>query len=284
MPDFPIVDCHVHFYDPSQISYPWLQNVPLINGTYLPADFDLARGRVAVDKIVFVEVDAANDQTFAEAGFAAELAGRDNRIGGIVASAALEHGAAAAAELDRLTSVPGLKGVRRLIQHHPDTDWCLGSAFVEGVSLLARYDLTFDICIRNAQLASAVELVRRCPQVQFVLDHIAKPAIASGGWEPWATDLRAMASLPNVVCKMAGVATEANHADWQPEQLRPYINHVIECFGWSRLLFASDWPVMNLATDYQQWVGLLDSVLSQASKEEQRIFFRENAIKIYRLG
>jgi L-fuconolactonase len=284
MPEFAVVDCHVHFYDPSRIDYPWLATVPPIDGTYLPREFDEACGTVTVDRIVFVEVDAAEGQAFDEAVFVASLAGMDGRIGGIVASARLERGIAAAEELDRLVTVRGIKGVRRLIQYHPEPDWCLTPSFVEGVGLLARYGLSFDICIRSHQLPSATELVRRCPDIQFVLDHIAKPAIKIGGWEPWASDLRIMASLPNVVCKMAGVATEADHANWTTSELPPYIEHAVECFGLSRLLFASDWPVMNLATTYPQWIALLDDILAGASEFERRRFYRDNAVQIYRLG
>ena len=211
------------------------------------------------------------------------LAAADDRIRGFVASARLEHGSLAAQELERLARLPAMKGIRRLIQQHPEPDWCLSPAFVEGVSLLGQYDLPFDICIRHPQLSSAVELVRLCPQVRFVLNHIAKPAIASSGWEPWATNLLAMAALPNVVCKLSGVATEADHAAWTPGQLMPYIHHAIDCFGWSRLLFASDWPVMTLATNYQQWVDLLDEVLVTASETERMMFYRDNAIRTYRL-
>lgn len=283
MPEYPIVDAHVHFYDPALIDYPWLDTVPAIAGPHLPSDLDAARGQVVVDRLVFVEVDAAAGRAHDEAMFVADLGKTDRRIAGIVASAALERGAAADREIATLMEVPGLRGIRRLIQHHPEADWCLNPGFVEGVRLVGKHGLTFDICIRNHQLASATELVRRCPSVRFVLDHIGKPSIAAGGWEPWASDLRAMAALPNVVCKVAGVATEADHAAWTPDQLRPYVEHAIDCFGLSRLLFASDWPVMDLATTYQQWVALMDDILAGADEGERRGFFRDNAIRAYRL-
>jgi L-fuconolactonase len=110
MPDFPVIDCHVHFCDPSRIDYPWLATVPPIAGTYLPHEFDKACGTVTVDRIVFVEVDAAEGQAFDEAVFVAGIAGTDGQIGGIVASARLERGVAAAEKLDRLVTVRGIKG------------------------------------------------------------------------------------------------------------------------------------------------------------------------------
>jgi L-fuconolactonase len=283
MPDFPIVDGHVHFYDPNKLSYPWLKTVPRIDGTYLPGQLDTARGQVDIEKIVFVEVDVDDAENLNEAIFVATLASTDRRIAGIVASVALERGAEAEREIERLLAIPNIKGVRRLIQYHPEPDWCLNPRFIEGVRLLEKYSLTFDICIRNFQLASAVKLVRQCPGIHFVLDHIAKPSIAAGEWEPWASDLQAMAALANVVCKISGVATEADHASWTPEIIRPYINHAVACFGWSRLMFGSDWPVVNLASSYRQWVALLDDILQETSESDRRNFYRENAIRTYRL-
>jgi len=179
--------------------------------------------------------------------------------------------------------LPHLRGIRRLIQYHPAPDYCLSPKFMAGVREVGKRGLTFDLCIRNHQLASATELVRQCPEVSFVLDHIAKPGIAAGAREPWTRDLQRMADLPNVVCKMAGVATEADHTRWTPDDLQPYMAHAIACFGLERLLFASDWPVMNLATTFGAWVSLLDQVIAGNSEAERRALFRDNAIRTYRL-
>ncbi|WPO97948.1 amidohydrolase family protein [Pseudomonas sp. HR96] len=283
MPSFALVDAHVHYYDPAQLDYPWLDNVPAIKGTYTPADFVTASRGVAVDKQVFVEVDVAPGQELAEARFVEGLARLEPRIQGIVASAAIERGDAVNAELDRLQDIGLLRGVRRLIQYHPAADYCLQPAFVEGVQQLGRRGLSFDICIRHGQLASATELVRRCPDVQFVLDHIAKPAIAAGLREPWWQQMHDIAALPNVVCKVTGVVTEADPQRWTLEQIRPYIEHSIECFGFDRVLFASDWPVLNLASAYPAWVAIMDELLGGCSASERQRFYRDNAIATYRL-
>lgn len=283
MPSFALIDAHVHYYDPSRLSYPWLDNVPAIKGTYLPADFSRATQGIAIDKQVFVEVDVAPGQGLAEARFVADLATLEPRIQGIVASAAIERGAAVNEELDRLQEVSLLRGVRRLIQYHPSADYCLQPAFIEGVQQLARRNLSFDICIRHQQLACATELVRRCPDVRFVLDHIAKPGIAAGLRDPWWQQLRAIAELPNVVCKVTGVVTEADPQRWTLEHIQPYIEHSIECFGFDRVLFASDWPVLDLASAYPAWVGIMDGLLAGCSASEQQRFYRDNAIATYRL-
>ncbi|MBD1599167.1 amidohydrolase family protein [Pseudomonas typographi] len=283
MPSFALVDAHVHYYDPSQLNYPWLDNVPAIKGTYLPADFAAATEGIAIDKQVFVEVDVAPGQELAEARFVQGLARSDRRIQGIVASAAIERGAWVNDELDRLGEVALLKGVRRLIQYHEAVDYCLQPAFVEGVQQLGRRGLSFDICIRHQQLASATELVRRCPDVQFVLDHIAKPGIANGVRHPWWEEIKTIAQLPNVVCKVTGVITEADPLHWTLCDIRPYIDHTLDCFGLGRALFASDWPVINLAGAYRPWVAVMDELLSGCSASELQQFYRDTAIATYRL-
>ncbi|MBS7540340.1 amidohydrolase family protein [Ancylobacter lacus] len=283
MPDFPVIDAHVHFIAPGRLSYPWLATVPAIDAPHGPTQYRAATGRTVVDRLLFVEVDARPEDRFAEMAYVAELRAEEPRLAGVVASALLERGAAAAEEIERLRALGRLKGIRRQIQNRSEPGWCLAAPFLEGVRMLARYDLPFDICIKHHQLAEATELVRRCPEVTFVLDHIAKPPIAAGGLEPWATGLRAMAALPNVVCKMTGVTTEADHASWRHEDVRPYIDHAFTCFGTERMLFCSDWPVINLSDSFEGWVATLDRVLEGVSAEARRAFYRDNAIRTYRL-
>ena len=176
-----------------------------------------------------------------------------------------------------------VKAVRRLIEFEPDVDFCLQPGFVEGVKLLAKYDLSFDICVKHFQLANAVELVRRCPDVRFVLDHIGKPPIRAGQFDPWRDDLRALAALPNVCCKISGVVTEADHDNWSREQLRPYLDHAIDAFGIDRVMFGSDWPVSELTHRYEEWVDIVEWTMSGSSEGEMRKLFRDNAISFYRL-
>ncbi len=283
MPDFAVVDAHVHFYDPARLSYPWLDGVPGIKGRHLPGDYAAATGTVAVEKLVFVEVDAEEHHRFDEARFVAGLAAGEPRIAGVVASALVERGRVVEEEIEALKAAAPLRGIRRQIQNRAEPGWCLQPGFIEGVRLLAEHGLPFDICIKNSQLTDATELVRRCPEVTFVLDHIAKPSIAAGEWSPWADDLRAIAALPNVVVKLAGVTTEADHGAWTFEAIRPYIDHAIACFGLDRCLFASDWPVMNLSDSFAGWVATLDRVLEGCSEAERRAFYRDNALRVYRL-
>jgi L-fuconolactonase len=283
MPSFPIVDTHVHLYDVDRLSYPWMAGAPAIASTHLVADFDEARGSVEVDTMVFAEVDVAAGRNVDEAAFVAELAASESRLKGMIACARVERGAAVADELDQMQGYKILRGIRRLIQSNPDPEFCIRPEFIEGVRLLPRYDLSFDICIYHHQLPAAIQLVRSCPEVQFVLDHIGKPGIKDGLVEPWKSGIRDLAALPNVVCKVSGVATEADHANWSREQLRPYIEHVIETFGFNRVMFGGDWPVLELAGKYPDWVAILDWIVEGSSDTEKRALYRDTAIRVYRL-
>lgn len=283
MPSFPIIDSHVHLYDPGALSFPWMEEAPALLKPHLLPDFDRARGPVDVEKLVFVEVDVEPSQRIAEARWVETQAEADPRIAAIVASAPLEEGEAAREILDRLAETRRVRGIRRLIQGEPDPEFCLRPGFVEGVRLLSDYGFSFDICVRHHQLASAIGLVRLCPDVPFILDHIAKPAIGDGLFDPWRAELAELAALPNVACKISGVATEADHGAWTRDQLRPYIDHALACFGFERAMFGSDWPVLNLASRYTEWVAILDEAIAGTSEAEQRALYRDTAARVYRL-
>jgi len=284
MPDFPIIDTHVHLYDVRRLRYGWMKDVPQLNRTSLLADFDAARGRVRVEQLVFVEVAIDAGLHLAEAEFVQELADRDSRLAGMVAHLPVEKGNAIEPDLLVLKRHKSLRGIRRLIQDEADPSVCIAPGFVDGVRLLGRHGLSFDICIKHWQMLFAIELVRRCPEVQFVLDHIGKPGIKHGFREPWWSQMRELARLPNVVCKISGVVTEADHANWTKDQVRPYATHAIDCFGFDRVMFGSDWTVAELALRYPAWVEIVDEVVAGASEAEKRKLYRDTATRVYRLG
>lgn len=283
MPDFPIIDCHVHLTDPRRFGYGWMANAPSLNRQVLPDDFARAAAPVQVEKFVFVEVDVDYPQHVAEAEWVDGVARADTRLAGVVASLPLERGEAIEGDLDRLRRNRTLRGIRRLIQNQPDADFCLRPQFIAGLRLLARHDLSFDICIYHHQLPAAIEMARQCPEVRFVLDHIGKPAIKAGLLDPWRRHMKELATLPNVHCKISGVATEADHRNWTREQLKPHIAHAIDSFGFDRVMFGGDWHVLELAATYPQWVEIVDWVVDGATPEEKRKLYRDNAIDFYRL-
>jgi len=184
MPNFPIVDSHVHLYDVDRLPYPWLQRVPRINRTYSLADFDAARGAVQVEQIVFAEVLVGDGLHLEEARFVQEQADRDPRLSGMIAFAPVEKGAAVEADLAALAQFRVLRGIRRLIEVEHDPTVALEPRFLEGVRCVGRHGLPFDICVKHWGIVVALELARRCPDVRFVLDHLGKPGIKHGLREP----------------------------------------------------------------------------------------------------
>jgi len=283
MPDFAIVDTHVHLYDIEQFRYAWLASVPRINRTCLIPDFDRAREDVQVEKFVFAEVAVSDDAYLEEARFIQGLAEGDARLAGMIAHAPLERGPAVEADLEALARLRNVRGIRRLIETERDPSFCLEGGFLAALKLLPAYGFTFDICVKHWAMTYAIELAKRCPDVTFVLDHIGKPDIRHGIVELWKRQIGELAALPNVVCKISGVITEADHARWTAQDIEPYIAHVIEQFGFDRIMYGSDWSVAELTHRYSQYVDILDGMLSGASEADQRKFYRENAVRVYRL-
>jgi L-fuconolactonase len=281
MPDFPIIDTHVHLYDPAAVSYGWMKSMPALNTPHLLPHYDEETRGLEIEAVVFVEVDADQGAHLAEARFVAEYAKSHPRIKAIIGSIPLEHGLACERDLAAFAQLPGARGVRRLIQSHTEPGWCLRHDFIAAVRLLPKYHLHFELCLYHHQLADVIELCERCPGVAFILDHVAKPGIKSRLWQPWADHLATLAKLTNVSCKISGVVTEADHRAWTEAEVTPYINHAIACFGFDRLMFGSDWPVCGLATPVQKWVALLDGVLQSNAEIERRKFYRDTAIRLY---
>jgi L-fuconolactonase len=283
MPEFPIVDAHVHLYDLDLVRIGWMAGAPAINRSHGLAEFDAARGAIAVERLVFAEVAVDPGQHLDEARWAQGIADANPRLGAIVAHVPVERGAAIRADLDALAALPAVRGVRRLIQTEADPSLVLDPGFLEGVRLLAAYGFSFDICIKHWQMTYAIELVRRCPEVAFILDHIGKPDIRHGLREPWWNQIAELAGLPNVVCKVSGVITEAG-PDWSPATIRPFIERALEVFGPERCMYGSDWTVSELSHRYPDWVAILDDILAAASAGERRAFWRDTATRAYRLA
>ena len=282
MPDFPIIDTHLHLSDPSRISYPWINSAPALNRPFTIDDYREACGDVEVEAMVFMEVDPYVNDRQEEIDFVCEVAATEPRLKGMVAQAPLEQGAAIRPELENLANNPLIKGIRRLLQDE-DVDFCLGTSFIEGVRQLPDFGIPFDICIYHRHLANVVKMVQQCPDVQFILDHIGKPGIKDGLLEPWKSDLKDLAALPNVMCKISGMTTEADMENWTRDDLRPYFDHVIECFGFDRVVYGGDWFVASLATTYPRFVETLDWAVAGCSDEELKKLYRDNARKFYRI-
>ncbi len=282
MISLPFIDAHHHLWDIQRLSYDWLSEVPQLNRNYTLPEFQGAVGAWPLEQSVFVQSEVARDESLDEVAWVSELATLEPRIGGIVAWAPVESIAALASMLQQLRRFPLVKGVRRLLQTESE-DFCRDADLIRGVESLAAQDLSFDLCIYHRQLAAATELVRACPQVRFVLDHCGKPDIRNRQLDPWRSQIQQLSEFPNVWCKLSGLITEGDPSRWTIDDLRPYVNHVIDCFGCERLMFGSDWPVVCLAGSYASWGTAVWELVRDRTMAERTQLFHETALKFYRL-
>jgi len=173
--------------------------------------------------------------------------------------------------------------IRDLAQDKVDPNWLLRDNVVKNIHRIGEAGLTFDILTRPPQLAAAVEMVKKSPNNSFVLDHISKPYMAKGEFQPWANQISEIASYENVVVKVSGLFTEANWSDWSQETFKPYLDHVLNSFSPSRMMFGSDWPVCLLAATYTDTINLMEEFTKNFTKSEQESFWAGTAKRAYKL-
>jgi len=276
-----LLDAHFHLWDPDSQSHGWLAAMPSLNRRFGPEDFEAAARPAGVQAGVLVQSLASASETQDLLAIAAQHA----VVAGVVGWLDLER-ADVAAQIELLRSLPGgeyLVGIRHLVQDEADPRWLLRGAVGRGIDALADAGLVYDLLIRPAQLGAALALVADHQRVRFVLDHGAKPAIAERAFEPWASMLAELASLPNVACKLSGLVTEAG-AGWTATQIDPYAAQLLDCFGPQRLLFGSDWPVCTLVASHAAVFELARAVLApRLNDEDLDAVFRANAIAEYGL-
>ena len=275
-----VVDAHVHFLDPARLGHPWLEHTPELARERSLEAFEQERGPITVERLVLVEAACAPGKSDAETRWLCELADSDARIAAIVAFAQLELGARVEPALDALQERRAVRGVRRLLQDDPDEALCTREDFVAGVRLAAERGFVFDACIRHGQLEHVVELARRVPEAVIVLDHLGKPDVAGGELDPWRARLAELAALPNTWTKLSGLVTEAR-SNWAEADFAPFVEHALEVFGPSRIVFGSDWPLVELAAGYERWSRTAESLLAPFGAEVQRAVLHDNALRLY---
>ena len=290
MPAFPVIDTHLHVWDPRRLSYSWQKGNALFDRPYLVEDYRRDCGDVEVEAMVFVEcyADFGPDggQYVAEVEFVADEAKRDPRLKAIVPMAPLERGDRVAPVLDEMvTRFPAVRGIRRIIEFDADPRaLALSPDFIAGVKLLARYGLHFEINVNHTQMDVVLDFVKRAPEVPMILDHCGKPGIREGAIAAYRRDMAELAKAPNVVCKLSDLPVEADWQAWTDADLRPFVDATLETFGTDRVIFAADWPVCLQAASIPRAVASLDRLLAGLPEAELRKIYRDNANRFYRLG
>jgi len=274
------IDAHQHFWNYDPREYQWIdETMTPLRRDFLPADLQHELEREGFRGSVAVQAR----QSLQETRWLLELAAQSPFILGVVGWVELRS-PQAGAHLKQLAQNPKLVGIRHIVQSEPDDRFLLQPDFLRGISLLAEFDLAYDILIYPKHLAVAAEFVRRFPEQRFVLDHLAKPEIKSGTINAWNKGMAELAVYPNVYCKLSGLVTEADWNRWKPEDMRPYLDVAFERFGANRLLIGSDWPVCTLAGSYARVMGLVKDYLSGHPEREREAILGGNARRFWRLN
>ncbi|MBN3752508.1 amidohydrolase family protein [Paraburkholderia sp. Tr-20389] len=274
------IDAHQHYWNPERGDYGWLTpDLAALYRTFGPADLAPLRERAGVARTVVVQAAPTVEET----RYLLELASNETSIAGVVGWVPMLDPDAPAL-IAELAHRPKFKGVRPMLQDLPDDHWIANPALKPAVDALIANDLAFDALIFTRHVEALETFIERFPQLRIVIDHGAKPPIRDGsaGWHAWAEGITRLARLPHVHCKLSGLATEAAQG-WTEATLRPYVDHLLAAFGPKRLMWGSDWPVLNLNGDYLLWHSIATLLLSSLADAERDAIFGGNAAAFYRL-
>ena len=274
-----VIDSHQHFWEYDPVRYAWIDDsMKVLQKDFLPADLGPILKDNKVDGCVAVQAD----QSEAETEFLLRMAGENDFIKGVVGWVDLRADNIAE-RLANFSQDKKLKGVRHIVQEEPDPEFMLRKDFQNGIGHLARFGLTYDILVYPNQLAAAVLLSRAFPDQKFVLDHIAKPRISEGLDNQWVHHIKELAINPNVSCKVSGMVTETRNFKWQQEDFSPFMEVVLDAFGWQRLLYGSDWPVCLLGGSYKEVLTIVTDYMDKLPEKERAGIMGLNAINFYSL-
>ncbi|GAA2545041.1 MULTISPECIES: amidohydrolase family protein [Streptomyces] len=277
------VDAHHHVWDLSVRDQDWITGPGLrpLRRDFTMDDLIPQARAAGVERTVLVQTVTVPEET----PELLALADAHEPIAGVVGWTDLTR-PGVADELARLRELPGgqyLKGVRHQVQSEPDPEWLLRPDVQRSLAAVADAGLAYDLVVLPSQLPACVRAAAALPRLTFVLDHAGKPPVASGTLEPWASDVRALAALPNTVCKLSGLVTEADPASWSIDDLRPYADVVLDAFGPGRLMFGSDWPVCTLAAAYGDVLSTARALARGLDATERRQLFQTTAVRVYGL-
>lgn len=275
------IDSHQHYWKVNRRDYHWMSAaVPILCRDYLPSDLQPSLVRHGIDKTIVVQAA----QTVAETDFLLDLAATIDSIAGVIGWLDMEA-PDFIEQFERYRRHPKFLGLRPMLQDFPDDRWILRPRVLSALEYVAKADVPFEFLTYPRHLPFVLETLQAIPGLRAVIDHISKPEIRAGGLEPWKSSISQVARYSNLFCKLSGMITEADHQHWSVDDLRPYVEHVIDCFGINRVMFGSDWPVCLQAGSYDQVIGALEEILSSRRSEElERKVFGDNAVSFYKLN
>jgi L-fuconolactonase len=274
-----IVDSHQHFWQVGRFEYPWMsREVEVLYRDYLPAMIEPILKRCGVEKTILVQASNSLEET----RWLLSLADQYPFIAGVVGWVDLS-GREVGHQLNEFIAHPKFKGVRHLVESEPADDWLLQENVLAGLRGLASFGVSYDLLVHPRHLKHVRTVAESCPELSLVIDHLAKPPIASGEISDWAREIKAVATHPNISCKLSGLVTEANVRAWRTEDLKPFFETALEFFGPRRLMFGSDWPVCLLAASYDRVLASFESLLANLGSEDRDSIFAKNATVFYRI-
>jgi predicted TIM-barrel fold metal-dependent hydrolase len=273
-----IIDTHLHLIDLERLHYPWLDGERRLKRDHTIDEYLAEATPAGIEAMLHMEVDVAEDNQERETEW---VTGIGRGVVGAIAGCRPEY-PAFPARLEKLASNPKVKGLRRTFHFTPD-ELPQNAMFRENLRRLAAARLSYDLCSLPRQLPIMAKLAADAPDVQFVLDHCGIPNVKDKDLDPWRAHMSALAALPNVACKISGIIAYGRPEGATVEDLRPFVEHVIESFGWNRVVWGSDWPVCTLTASLTRWIATTLALVSNASESEKTALLAGNAIRIYRL-
>jgi L-fuconolactonase len=274
------IDSHHHLWNFNAREYDWISDrMPALRRNFTPDDWKSEAAKAGLDYSVAVQAR----QTLEETTFLLHAAAGHPFIKGVVGWVPLTD-LDVHMDLERFSADAKLRGVRHVLQDEPDDNYILRDDFNRGIRALRKFDLAYDILIFERHLPQTIQFVDKHPDQRFIVDHLAKPRVKYNALSPWRENMFELAKRRNVYCKISGLATEADHANWTAQQLRPYMDVVLQAFGPRRVMFGSDWPVCLLALSYQRWATLAAEEFSRLSASEQAWVWSGTAVEAYKLA
>jgi L-fuconolactonase len=279
---FPFIDSHQHFWNPSEIPTPAPppKAASVLGRAFLPKDLHDEISSVGVRHTVLVQglpqIPQYNRWLFDRARQTAFVAG-------VVAWMDLERPDAGSAAILQLRKEAKFVGIRHIVNREPDRNWILRSPVLASLRTLAAHGVPFDMVVNPEHLRNVIRLFEKAPELHLVMDHLGNPDIAAGGSPEWKELLAEIAKQPHAYCKISGMITQADWQKWTVSDLKPYVQHAVEVFGWNRVMFGSDWPVCLLAGTYRQVWRAANQALGDMTMEQRQKVFGANAIRFYGL-